>query len=546
MRTEVLALVAEESGDPAEFVPADVNVYVRIESGAGILDADDSNPLSKEAWNAIQDAIPGGLWEAAATKLGMDERTLLKELFTRDLCLVDQTIADRRRLVVVTTVDSKILAKLPEAAGLEPWSEQPNVGPFRLYRGASGDREYLLAVGERRLVFSSTGGADHVRRILVAKSAGEPLLVDHEAYRDLLSRLPQKRSGVMFTQSRDGDEAHALALIHDGKRLEARYAARAPNVKKYIEALQSKKGVDFGPLPADVVAAVSFNMVTKDVPAEGVLDMLLFPYSFRRRVLPNIEPPMLVFLGKVPREDIRPDPGFHVPVFGVALRLNDPKVAADLDRICSGIHFLVSISQFALREGFFGVEEIEQTVDKEELTYHRADFGPILRATGKGTLLAKLASLPNAKGLTRIAFGRIGDFYVICTQEAFFRRWKEAESGHATRLSGADDFAKFEFQDHDGLILSALTRGRELSELVNEAIAFLEQSGEQDDSSEEKPDKDKKSKAEDEKSKDDEDTDKITKPLQWLANGLEESKTFSVQVWHTDDGLLHGRLVVLR
>jgi len=548
-RPEVLDLLTEAAEDPAALVPADVDVFVHLRNGAGILDADDSDPIAREAWSAIEETIPGGMWELAATNLGVDERDLLRELFTRDLCLVDQTIDGRRKLSVLALVESDLLAKLPRAAELEPWAEQPTVGPYRLYRGTSEDHDYLLALGESRLVFSSTKGADHVRRLLVAGSDGTPLLADNEGYRDLMSQLPRKHNGVVFTQSRDGEEAHAVTLIRDAGRYEARYVAHAPDVMKYVEALEPGRGVDFGPQPVDVVAAGTFNLMTKDVPAEGLLDTLLFPYSFRGRVLPRIEPPILLFLGKVPRADIRPDPGFDVPVFGFAIRLTDPEVTADLDRLCSGLHFLASISQLALIEGFFGVEAIDSQLDGEPLAYHRADFGPVLRAGGSDSLLAKLASLPNARSLTRVAFGRIGDFYVICTQEAFFRRWTQAQSGRAARLTAADDFSEFEFQDHAGLIFSALTRGRELSALVNETITFVERARGKDAEEKPEPDHDSRKSSTGNRRpgpRDPDDATRITRPLRWLANGLEQSRTFSVQVWHSDDGLLHGKLVVLR
>ncbi len=542
---EVLDRVGPVDEDPAATIPSSVHVYVRLKGAAGVLDNEDKDPLAKEAWTVIETMMPGGFWQGAAEKLGLEERELLRRLFVGDLVLADQTIHRRRRLVVMSKVEPDLLAKLPEAASLETWKAQPEIGPFRLYQGGSEGQDYVLAIGPSWLAFSSLDGADHVRNILVARSAGQESLRDKESYRDLFGRLPENPDAVMFTQSHDRPEAHALTVVRDGARFEARYAARAPKVKKYIEALDAKNGVDFGPLPVDVVVAGSVNLLTRDVPSEGVLDMLLFPHSFRERVLSRIEPPLLFFLGKVDRRRIEPDPGFHVPVFGFAIRLKDRRAAADLDRICSGIHFLVSVGKLALAEGFFGVDEVK----RKNVKYHLADFGPLLRSAGDNTILAKMASLPSAKGLTRVAYGRIGDFYVVCTQEQFFHQWREAEAQRQGRLSSSEDYNLFEFENRDGLIISALTRGKELSELLNGALSFIkraEGNAEDPDSEPEagQVNADRKIGREREPKTDDE--SRIQKPLRWLANGLEQSRTFSIQMWHTDGGLLEGRLVVLR
>ena len=553
LRSPILDGTRESDDDPASIVPADATLYVRIENGGGILDADETDPLAREAWNAIQGLIPAGFWRGSAPQLGLDERALLRELFTRDLVLVDQSIAATRRLVVLSRVSEKILRDLPAAARLEPWPLQERVGPYRLWRGESEGKAYLIALGERWLAFTSVDGADHIRRLLVARSAGEPTLDANDAYRDLLSRLPAERRAVMFTQTADGSQAHALVLIGNAPRYEARYAARAPDVEKYVDAVAAKQKLDFGPLPDDVVAAGAVNVLTHEVPSEGVLDMLLFPHSFRARIWERIEPPVLFFLGRLPRAEIAPDPGFDVPVFGIAVRLENDDVARDLDRVCSGIHFLVSLGQLALAEGFFGVEEVKAG----GVEYHRADFGPVLRATGNDSLLGKLANAPSARGLTQIAYGRVDDYYVICTQEAFLRRWRDASRSAMTRLTSARDFGAFEFEERDGLIFSALTRGPELSKLVDEAIAFLRESRDGETGARVEPDATSVTNddgeapegdgaAGDSGPDDDDGAARIERPLRWLAGGLEQSSTFSVQVWHGADGLLYGRLLVLR
>jgi hypothetical protein len=526
--------------DPARFVPAEVLMYARLEGAAGFLDAKDGDPLARKAWRVIQGIAPAGFWRDAAPRLGLSEREVLEALFAHDVVVVDQALDGRRAEVVLARVDEDLLRRLPEAAGCVRLGSGEQLGAFEVFANPLKEGGFVLARSSRWLAFTSIDASDHLRRLLTARAAGEPALATNDGFLELMARLPAERSGTFYTRSVDGSERHAVVLVREPDRLVAHYAGRVADAEKYVDPLSASEGVEFGPLPADVLAAGTVNVFTRDVPGESFLDLLLFPHSFRDRVLPRLSPPLLVFLGQVPGTRIDPRLDFTVPVLGAAVRLKDPSVAEDLDRIASGAHFLVAVTRLKLLEGFFGVEEVEW----EGGSYHVADFGPIVRAGGPNSVFARLASIPGASSLTRLAYGVVGDYYLVCTQEHFLRACADLAAGNAPRLAAAPDFASFGLEERNGLVVSGVIRGRELAALLRAAGQYIERvTGIPVDSGEKEKGTDDSSKRQ--RSSSDEDSRTVQRPLDWIASGLEDSRSFALQLWY-DGGALHGKVVIAR
>jgi len=519
--------------DPAAFLPSDVQLFAHMEKAHGFIDADDQDPVTREAWSVIEALVPEEFRATVAAAFEIEEAELLRQLFSEDLTIVEQPLEERTAVILLSRPPPELLERLPAAADLRQVNRRSD-DTFTFYHGDAGEKHYRVAISDRWLAFALPEDATSLRHVLSVRDRVETLDTD-AAYRDVVSRLPKARHALLFTQSRERNEHHALTIERAGNRLEVLYAAKSPEVEKYVEPRESTAVVDFGPLPANVVAAGTIGVLTDELPRESTLDLLLVPVNIREHVLPKISPPIVVFLGSLPRSSFELDPGFTVPVVGIAIRLKDPSVAEPLDHICSRLHFLSSVGRLALAEGFFGIRPVTQ----RGLDYHVADFGPVVRATSRGTLLERLASLPASSALTRVTYGRIGEYYVVCSNETFFHDWQRTTAGHAERLDAADDFKDFEFETHDGLIFSGLTRGQALAALLREAAEFVRKST-GDEEVEKAVEAEKSAKAEKRA------TSRIEQPLRWIADGLKQSVSFSFQVWHGDDGYLRGRMVVLQ
>jgi hypothetical protein len=530
----VLARMDDRFDDPAQLVPADIRLFLQVARSGAILD-NEKDPLVAEAWQLIEETLPEHVWSRAAEKLGLERREFVRDVFGQHLTLVELKERGQRRAVVFSRPSAGRIADLPDALDLLPWDEQKRIGPWSLYRGDTGEGEYMVALGSRWLAITGIDGSDHLRRILVTRASGEPSLVDDDEFRRLLERLPSTADAMLYTRSSSGKDRHAISLRYQGDALQAHYAARADRAARYVDPLDSIPRAEFGPLPDDVVVAGTVSMITREIPGESFLDLMLFPRDFRAGVLPSLRPPLVFFLGKVERDRFTPDPGFTVPVAGVAVRLRDLEVAGLLDRLCSRIHFFLSISRLDLIEGFLGVRSVE----RGDLEYHVADFGPVILSSGGGPILEKLAALPQAKLLTQLAYGRIGDYYVVCNQEEFLHTWNESRSGRAARFEDATDFGRFDLGDHQGLIASVVTRGQELAILLDGLTGFIrealgdeavdELAGEREQERIEREEK-----------------ERLEQPLRWLGSGFQNRRVVSVQIWRDEEeSLLLGRLVAL-
>jgi hypothetical protein len=530
-----------EDGAADEILPAKIRFLLRFRNTTVLAGDEDSDPIGREMREILEAVIPPALWRKAAIRLDKTEQDLVRELFRQDLNIVELRVKvdghSRRDIVVLTQVDTELLDRLPAAAELRPWLPHPRVGPFALYAGEADGHAYVLAVGKRWLAFSNGRAARHLIEVLTSRAAGKQTLAEDAGYLEvvdkLLEKFPEEFPALLYTRNHGGKNRHAVAATRKHERIEAHYVARTPSAEKYLEALASSREVDFGPLPASVLAAGTLNIITKNFPAESALDLLVFPSSFRNDVLPHVSLPIIMFLGTVPREEITPDPGFTVPVVGLALHLKNPEVADLLDRLVSRAHFLVSMGRLAVIEGFFGIRSEE----RPESSYRVADFGPAILARAKNRTVNKLMSFPAAQAFTDVAFGRIGSYFVICTQEAFLRQWHESLADESRQLENADNFPDFELTDQDGLIFSGVTRGRELSKVLDDVAEHVREasvSGEEpDESGEDARDQAIIS-------------DRVEQPLRWIADVLGEKRTFSVQVWHSGPSMLQGKLVVLK
>ena len=562
--------------DPLRLVPASSRVVVQVRRPAAFLD-DDNDPVTQEIWRLLDRTVPRDTWQSTAARVGLDRKILLRNLFGSEMLLVDMDYDDRRRAIVITRSSNDLLTRLPVAAEWQPWPEQPTLGPWQLFRGESTEGVYAVALAEERLALTSQSGFDHLRHLLTATASGDPPLVDDPAYRELTRHLPPDGEAYVFARDRDGGEAHAVQLGYSETGVFAHYAAQTTNSAQFRKPLAAVPRVEFGPLPDVVSVAATVSLLVPEVPGESSINLLMFPGSFRRDILENIEPPLLGFFGSLPRQRFAPDPGFTIPVAGLAVRVKSADATHALDRLLGRLHFFLAISRFDLVEGFFGQDRIE----RDGLVYHVADFGDIARAAGGDGLMAQLAALPESDLVTRLAYGQIGDYYVICSNQKFFDSWQRAQNTPAARLSRAGDLRDFQLTDRDGLIASVIVRGERLSALLDEVGEFLVQRlaedgegpvgngavyqadidrsdidrrnigpGDSETASTEAGNSESLDAEADEEStpttaSSDGDAPEVEGPLRWIERGFENRRAVSLQLWCEHDGLLEGRLRAL-
>lgn len=537
LRESITRRIDEPQTDAADLVPGDARWYVQLDDLAGWLDDERGDPLVDHLWKVIRSYQPPQLWKRGGERLGVSDRELILTYFGRTLAVVDQEIEGVHGVVVMTRADEPALRALPDALGLSPTGVHDRIGPFALYSGYEGEKEYTFAVGQRWLMVTEAKYIAHLRRLMTAVAAGERSLRKNKKFNSLLKALPDDRDAVVLVRVSDAGDHHALTIARDGQALTADYIAEAPQLHQYIRDVQQAPGVEFGPMPESVILALSLNVLHRSVPGSALLNMVLFPHNFRDRVRPGLAPPIVLFLAALPPERVKPDPGVAVPVVGVAVRLTDPAIARDLDRIVRGVHFLLSASRLDLASGFFGVRRVQH----DGLEYQVADFGRAIQRRVGDSGIRKLVNLPSSAGLTKLTFGRIGDYYLICSQEAFFHDWRDAAQQPSRGFAATGAFDEFQLEEHPRPIASFVLRAPEFSALLHQVADYWKTAQEMPVAPDATPPAAKAKPAPTVEAE----PDPIEQPLRWVADGLRYRQSFSIQLWRDRGKHLFGRLRIV-
>lgn len=514
---------------PEHWLPAQASVILRVERPRAILDAE-GDPVGAEVWKLLEELIPPDVWTTAAERLELSRRDLILQLFGQELLLCDLQAEGRRRAVFFSRSRPSLLRRLPEALSLEPRRVGRPLPGWQLDESVGEEDAFLMGRAGPWLALTGTSGEPHLRAIVTARAEGRGVLADDPAFRALKKRLPARADAWVYSRDADGGDRHALALDYRGEHLEAHYVARSEEFNRYLDPLDEIEEPGFGPLPDPVLLAATISLVVRDIPGKDALDLLVFPADFRDDVLVHLRAPITFFVGKLEIPEGEPRPEFTLPVLGLAVRLKNPEVASLLDRLISRVHFLLSMGRLDVVEGLFGGTSVE----RKGLSYRIADFREIL-AEGRGNLLTRLARLPEAPFVTRVAHGRVGDHWVVATNREFLHRFQSALEGSVSRLEGARDYSEFDLRERKGLIASVIIRGEQLSSYLK----GLRQDVRRRLSPEEleatrSPDRQERKKKDE--------RNQLDRPLTWLARGFENRRVVSLQVWRAGKGFIQGRL----
>lgn len=332
------------------------------------------------------------------------------------------------RAVLFTEAPAEQIADAIEKLALE---KLDHIGDFDLYR--SQEDELLYAVNDRWFGFAQVSLEAYLRQVL-GQVGGEQTLAHSEEYHNWLDQLPANRIATLFIRPTGGGEAHIMGLTHAKRNTTFHYVGFSRMLDQFIGVLSDSQTLNFGPLPSQTVAAYAVNTTLGKMTGPGPggpfmmrqLDQFFTPKSFEKDIMPKLAAPTVFFAGEVPREQFDADPGFDVPVAGVALKLKDRAVAEDIDKAGDNIVNLINLAAVAS-----GAEAMEvQQIQHAGATLRVIDVGPYL-ATQR----------PGWRHAVQLTFGRIGDWYMICSNAMFFKHGVLARPGDfgSVKRSDQDD-----------------------------------------------------------------------------------------------------------
>jgi len=562
---------------PAHLCSADARLYLQFDDLAKWRSARQNDPLVEYLWQGIADIRPKGMWDEAGRTLGMNEDALTDLYFGQCLAIIGESSSTNTPYVIVSRAEPSDLKRLPGVMPLKSAAlvERDGAKPFATF--TSQDDKLLFAIHDRWLIVAPVKNKEHFKRA-VAYAAGRvtgpevskipwlswlvvgsakpqaaggakpqaaaaiPTLVDDEDFQTLVTKLPRERTLLLYTRDRNRKSSHAAAVSMDGPKLVAQYAGHIDKLDELYEQFDHGNGVDFGFMPASAITAASLNLVKKDAKGLGALNLFLFPKNVKEHVLPKLAAPMVVFLGRIDGDKIKPNPGVGVPAFGVAIRMSDPSVLGDLNRIVGGVHLMANVGQLNILEGVFG----GKTIKADGLEYRIANFGSALTKQIKDPETKKMFDLPDTAGLTSLTYGRIGQWFVVCSQEALYKECAAAHASREMQLASTQVYRSFPFEMKEGLVMSALTRAPELAALTRELSAYwakVESRAKKEVAGgKPKPAAPSGQGLPGEEVEADGGGKRIRQPMEWIANAIKHRDSFYIQIWRDGDGHLRGTL----
>ena len=407
---------------PLHLAPADTGLYIQVDRAAQWwLDAK-NDPIVQQILPHTRLRRPPEAWLFIQAALGMTGDQVMRTYFGNTVALIVSEPGPHKPGVVVTEVQPSQAQLLRQRLELR---EVGMVGRFLTY--SSRDDKSRFAFDDRWMIFSGGEHAGFFHGVLKNANAenGASLAGDPE-FRQWVARLPQQRRAMLFARRPQRQEVHALAVVPKAgtRDFSVHYVGRSPASKDLVSKLGNAGPPWFPGLPIeDTIAALTLNVYDPRPADTAMLDRLLAPRDFKRDVLPLLSAPVVGFLGQVRGDQLDPDPGFRVPVLGLALKMKDPAVASDLDLVMDRLVLLANVATAK-----WGTEPVALSIQEHG--------GASYRVADVGAVLAQRARRPELKAL-KLAYGPVGDWYVLCTQDEFFRRCRAGAEGGRGFLDGA-------------------------------------------------------------------------------------------------------------
>lgn len=387
---------------PAELAPANIPLYIHVDSPAEWFVDLTQGPLGQKLRDSIETNEGSGDLLAA---LGMNTDQFMSAYFGSDVVILGP--GQDKDGVIFTKVSQADRAHAITSLALK---RQGDIAGNPVYVGPDGGG-YIVMM-DKWVAMCDLSAVEFLTGILEL-GPNAPRLGNSERYNKWTRDLPADRAMTLLS-SESADEHHAIGVIRDGKGLDATYLGTSPDFDELMSMLGETAVADFGPLPADTIGAMSFNIVANEEMKQKFqgLDAMLGGKSFVDDVMPKLDPPTLMFMGSVKGDAVEPAVSVEIPTAGMAFRMNDDSVAADLNKMFDSV---VMLSNFAIAQYKAGA------IPQRDATYKNASY----RVAEIGQIVAQGLDFPELAPM-QIVYGQVGDYFIVCSQEVFFQQCVDA------------------------------------------------------------------------------------------------------------------------
>lgn len=392
---------------PAELAPADTSVFIHINEPADWFAEMTEGPLGEKWRTMVEEAEGSGDLLAA---LGMNVDQFMDAYFGGDVVVLgqgDDADGNDGPGVIFTKVNQADRDHAIESLFLK---KAGDIAGNPVYTGEDGDGYIVMT--ENWVAMCDLNSYAYLQSILTQPD-NAPRLADSETYAKWTKELPEDRSMTMLAIE-SADSQHAMGIVRKGKGLDATYLGTSPDYDEMMAMLGETSVAEFGPLPADTISAITFNIEPTGEARAGMdkLNMLIGGKSLVDDVLPKLDAPTVLFMGAVAGNAVNPAVSVQVPVGGMAFKMNDATVANDMDMMFDNVVMLANVAVMGFEAGLIP----QRTAEYGGATFKVAEVG---KPIAQGIEFPELAPM-------QIVYGTIDDYYVVCTQEQFFKQCVDA------------------------------------------------------------------------------------------------------------------------
>ena len=452
------AIAQNATPTAADLAPADAGVFIHVKDLTALRKEWESDPLAtylKENLPEVFDKKAPG-WTQAKTALGLTDEQMFDKFFGTEIAIVFNKQGDQDPAMVISRITKDDARLATQKLGFKSSGKQ---GVFTLYE--SNDKKSYVAAGLGWVIITDTKYRNQVTTLIKEQTKS---LAASKRFKTATSKLPANRIATIYAHDNDKNETHVASASKVGRDLSLFYSGYSPQFANIFKLVQNAESLDFGPLPASTIATVSVNLLDPEMKLNSRLSRL-FPKTkpFSTHVLPGIKAPAVAFLGEVASDQITSEKSPAIPVVGVSFKLKDSnngKPSQAAKALTDAINGVMIIANFAAAN--WDAPEIEtrsETYKKQ--TYQVAEVG---------VTLASRMKREEVKAMN-LAFGQVGNWYLICTQDQYFKATIDANENAALQLSESPAFKAMNLTHHKKPILTAVLQPKMLATHVNSWLA---------------------------------------------------------------------------
>ncbi len=442
------SLVHAES--PADLAPDKAGVFVQIDDAAGLRKAYENDPLVKYLQKMLPNEGKPGDWVALEKMLGLTSEQIVDRFFGKSAAFVAERPEDGGPWMLMSRVTEAEHKLAVEKLGLQFINE---VNGYKAYR--TSDDSARMAFGKEWMVIAEKRHERIIGDVLKQADGFAPLSKDKQ-FAAQIAKLPADRVAFALLRDSSKGELHSFALTRNGLDAALHYAGQSPQATPLFDLMGDAKATDFGPLPASTLAAVTLNLDKIKLEDTAAIDRLLTPRKFETDIAPKLAAPVLLFAGQVDPAEMERKPDMPLPALGVAIRLRDRSVAIDLDRVLDSVVTIANVGTIQWQTAPIALRHVTYQQGDDAVAYRVADFG---------TMLAQRTQRPELAPI-RVTYGRIGDWYVITTQHAFFKACLKTQTDPTTALANSPAFRELGLQNAQRPIGAAFVRTEPVADMM--------------------------------------------------------------------------------